>query len=150
MLCDFFHRIPLVARFTPGGALDGTWDGDGHAEPVGTFDGELFAVELAAGGDVGAAGRTLEAFAVKLGATGAPVPAFSGDGVAETRFGASGGNGCGSSGLAFGVVDGGAGRVLITGQASLSGIAPGASPWPGSALMACSTLCGGPTRPKPV
>ena len=55
---------------------------------------------------------------MKLGATGAPVPAFSGDGVAETRFGASGGSGCGSSGLAFGVVDGGAGRVLITGQAT--------------------------------
>ena len=99
-----------MARFTPGGALDGTWDGDGHAEPVGTFDGELFAVELAAGGNVLAAGRdSLEAFAVKLGATGAPVPAFSGDGVAHAQPRGIGLElAAGGSALAFGVADGGA------------------------------------------
>jgi len=120
-LCDFYHRIPFVARFTAAGLLDSTWDGDGHAEPTGSIDGEMFAVAPSAGGNVVAAGRDgLDAVVTKLSSTGAPVGAFSTDGVATTRLGASGSTGCGSNAIAFGVADGGSGRVLLAGQATLT------------------------------
>ncbi len=113
-LCDFFHRIPFVARFTAAGALDSTWDGDGHASRSGRSTARCSgwsSPPVATCWPPAAIG--FDAFAVKLGdRPGAPCRRSLGDGVARTRFGASGSTGCGSSGLAFGVADGGAGRVL--------------------------------------
>ena len=112
--CDLF---PFVARFTPTGELDPAWDGDGHAEPTGAVEGQLFAVEALPAGGVVAAGN-LEGVpaALRLTPSGAPDATFSGDGLVTTTLG-----GDGLSSVALGVASDTTGRVLLAGQATSPG-----------------------------
>ena len=129
---DFFHRDSRSCPRHGRRRAYGAWDGDGHAEPVGTFDGSCSrwsSCGLATSSPPAA--TSLEAYAVKLGGPARRCPAFSGDGVAETDSGRRARRGCGSSGLAFGCgLNGGA----ATGPGQRPSEPHGfrrASPWPG-------------------